>query len=75
MRPRENAASTLNHSDRHHAHSDDHSIFEKNQEVGLGEQNLELIEREALGDDPWVGRHMRDFGIALERGNDHVIGR
>ena len=76
MRPSENAASTLTTMviattqtvtiDR---------VLEEDQEVGLREQNPELIERDAVGDDPRIGRHVRDLGVALERGHDHVIGR
>ena len=34
-----------------------------------------MIERHPIGDDPWIGLHVRDLGIAFERGDDHVIGR
>ena len=63
------------HGNRHHAHRHDDGILEKDQKVGLREQYPELIERDAVENEPRIGRQPRHLGVALERRHDHVIGR
>jgi hypothetical protein len=63
------------HGDRHNAKRHDRCVPEERQKVGLRQQDFELIERNPVGDDPWIRRHMRDLGVTLERRDDHVIGR
>ena len=76
MRPSEKAASTLTTMVIATTHTVTITVFlKKIRKSVCVEQQPELIERHPIGDDPWIGRHVRDLGIALERGDDHVIGR
>jgi hypothetical protein len=56
-------------------HSVTTAVFLTYKEVRLRQQDFKLIERNAVGNDPRIGRHMGDLGVALERRDDHVIGR
>ena len=76
MRPSENAASTLTTMVIATTHTVTITVFlKKIRKSVCVSRMLELIERDAVDDEPRIGRHARHLGVALERGDDHVIGR
>jgi len=74
-RKRKRGEHAHHHGDGDHAHRDDDRVLEVDEEVGFVEEEAVLLEGHAVGDDPRIGREMRDLGVGFQRRHDHVVGR